>query len=146
MSSRQVLQSHTCVISHDAECTLVASHIIASGQLVSSIKGMFVQSLNTRKITWVSMVNPFRLNSIHKPKDFHQLNQLHHSTTQEQQYIIVLRDRYKLREPWSTHTLWNKVGMLHMHSVCMWFVNALPSGVTFTNRIQTSWMCYNKSS
>ena len=35
-----------------------------SSQLVSSIKGTFVESLNLRKVTQVGMVNPFQLNGM----------------------------------------------------------------------------------
>ena len=35
-----------------------------SSQLISSIKGTFVESLKARKVTGDGMVNPFRLNSM----------------------------------------------------------------------------------
>ena len=69
-----------------------------SSQLISSIKGTFVESPNTRKVTRVGMVNLFWLNGI-EPRAFHWLNQPHHSATQDQQYKIVLYARHKLRVP-----------------------------------------------
>ena len=63
-----------------------------SSQLISSIKGTFVESQNTRKVTRVGMVNLFWLNSM-EPRAFHGLNHPHHSATQDQQYKIVLHAR-----------------------------------------------------
>ena len=36
----------------------------ASSQLISSVKGMFVESLNVEKVMRVGIVNPFRLNGM----------------------------------------------------------------------------------
>ena len=48
--------------------------------IVSSVKDMFIESLNARKVMRVSMVNPFQLNGM-EPKAFYYLNNLQHSGT-----------------------------------------------------------------
>ena len=47
----------------------------ASSQLASSVKDLFVESSNARKVTRVDIVNPFA---------FHQLNYPHHSAAKDQ--------------------------------------------------------------
>ena len=74
--SRQPLQSHTCAVSHDSGH---ASLYNASSQLISSIKGTFVDSPNARKVTQVRMVILFQLNSM----EIQQLNHQHYSAAQD---------------------------------------------------------------
>ena len=49
-----------------------------SSQLVSSIKGTFVEILNARLVTQVGMVNPFQLNSM-ETQGFPLAKTPHHS-------------------------------------------------------------------
>ena len=75
-----------------------------------------------------------------KPKAFHQLTLFcdmrsavwNHSSCQTQAKGAF--DPFKHHK---TKQLW------HIHSVCIWFVNASPSGIAFTNQIQSLWIWYN---
>ena len=89
---RLLLRSHTHVLSM-MQITLCVYN--ASSQLVSSVKSMFVWSLNARKVKQVSMVKPYQINSM-KLKAFLQPNHPHHSAAQNQLYKIVLHTRHKL--------------------------------------------------
>ena len=54
-------------------------------QLVSSVKGMFAESLNTKKGCGRRYGKSVPVNSM-ETKVFHLLNHLHHSATQDKQY------------------------------------------------------------
>ena len=71
-----------------------------SSQLVSSIKGMFTEKLNVRKVMQVNIVNAFCLHGM-ETMAFHQLHHSHHSGTVScQQYeVILVCARHKFRVP-----------------------------------------------
>ena len=85
----------------------------ASSQLVSSIKGTFIENPNARKVTQVSMEKSSG-SMAKKPKDFHQLHP-HTIPAQSLQYkIFLLHAGYKLRAPLiCSHTMQNKAVVKH---------------------------------
>ena len=94
--SRWVLWNHKCVISHHAESMLHA-YIASSKLAISSIKGMIIESLNVRKVTQLSMINPFQLKSMEN-KGFPSSKPLapfQHRTSGINK-IILLHSRHKI--------------------------------------------------
>ena len=74
---RQVLLSHSPML--DMQCALCAHN--ANSQLFCSVTGTFIDSSNAKKVTQVSMANPFCPNSM-KTTAFHQLHHSHLSGTE----------------------------------------------------------------
>ena len=115
-----------------------------SSQLVTSIKGTFMESLNTRMgtrvkmvtqirmVTWVSVANQFwpygmeAQPSAQPPAPFCGTEPAvyNHSSCQTQP-----------KGTFDPLTHRQATQLEHIHLVCIWFVNAAPLGFTFTNLI-----------
>ena len=114
--SRPLLQSHTCAISHDADCNSLHITPVANWLLVSKTPQQRIQTQGRlSKLAWLILTG----STIWKPKAFHQLKIPHLSTVKDQQHKIVLNARHNLRAP-SIHTCTRKQSNCN---TSIWFVS-----------------------